>query len=400
MKKILVLTMLYPSSENPHFGVFIKREVDSLSGHYLQKVIVPIPWRPFRESGSLYQSGGQQVNPANEAEVIYKEYFPLPGALFLPIKGLWFFLFLIGSIKKLKKNFDFDIIHAHNVYPEGFCAALLKKRFKKPLVVTSRGNDLHKLPNNLFLRPMIKHVLRDADTVITVSKSLARKARELGADPDKISVMPKGVDVDVFHPMSKTDARNKLGLPMEKSIILSVGWLIPRKNPLSFIKVLKSYSDVQRQNLLFVWVGEGPMREEMEGEIGRNELENYVKLVGRREPDEIATWMNAADIFMLVSFSEGMPNVLYEAMACGVPVIASNVDGASEIIEHGQNGILVSPNDHQGIAASISLLSGDGMLRKHYGNNAKRFIKDGSLYWENNAFWITEKYEGLYLKQL
>ncbi len=267
------------------------------------------------------------------------------------------FLFTVGLIKKLRNEFDFDMIHAHNVYPEGFCASLIKKFFKKPLVITCRGNDLHKLPDNVLLRPMITSALNNADGIITVSRSLSRKAIDLGADPEKISVMPKGVDTRIFKPMPQPDIRKKLNLPVDKTIVLSVGWLISRKNPYSFVNILKSYTDPDRKKFLFVWIGEGPLQSEMENEIYRNNLEEYVKFVGRKNPDEVAIWMNAADIFMLVSFSEGMPNVLYEAMACGTPVIASNVDGAAEILKHMKTGILVAPDDYGQMAEMVKNLT-------------------------------------------
>ncbi len=102
--------------------------------------------------------------------------------------------------------------------------------------------------------------------------------------------------------MPQPDIRKKLNLPVDKTIVLSVGWLISRKNPYSFVNILKSYTDPDRKKFLFVWIGEGPLQSEMENEIYRNNLEEYVKFVGRKNPDEVAIWMNAADIFMLVSF--------------------------------------------------------------------------------------------------
>ncbi len=395
MKKILVITMLYPNSENPHFGIFIKREVESLADYFSQKIIVPRAWVPSQGIRSFFMTGVQS-DPVQKIDVLYKSYFPLPGALFQPVKGLWFFLFTVGLIKKLRNEFDFDMIHAHNVYPEGFCASLIKKFFKKPLVITCRGNDLHKLPDNVLLRPMITSALNNADGIITVSRSLSRKAIDLGADPEKISVMPKGVDTRIFKPMPQPDIRKKLNLPVDKTIVLSVGWLISRKNPYSFVNILKSYTDPDRKKFLFVWIGEGPLQSEMENEIYRNNLEEYVKFVGRKNPDEVAIWMNAADIFMLVSFSEGMPNVLYEAMACGTPVIASNVDGAAEILKHMKTGILVAPDDYGQMAEMVKKLDEDHVFSQTMGKEGLNFLLDKGLKWENNAKWLREKYEKIF----
>jgi glycosyltransferase involved in cell wall biosynthesis len=392
MKKILVITMLYPDSGNPHFGIFIRREVESLADHFSQKIIVPRPWVPSQGIRPFFKTD-RQFDRVRNIEVLYTPYFPLPGALFQPVKGLWFFLFTIGLIKKLRKKFDFDMIHAHNVYPEGFCASLIKKCFKKSLIISCRGNDLHKLPDNVLLRPMIQYALNRADGIITVSKSLSRKAVDLGADPKKISVMPKGVDTHVFKPMSQADTRKTLNLPLDKTIVLSVGWLIPRKNPYSFVNILKSYTPADRNNFLFVWIGEGPLQSEMGNDIRRNHLEDCVLFVGRKNPDEVAAWMNAADIFMLVSFSEGMPNVLYEAMACATPVIASNVDGAAEILQHMKTGILVAPDDYSQMAEMVRRLGDDPLFRDTLGKEGMKFLLGKGLKWENNANWLREKYQ-------
>ncbi len=393
MKNILVISMLYPSPEHPHFGVFIKREVESLTGLYSQKVIVPLPWHPSQGIKALFNSRAQKDNETNDVEVIYKKYFPLPGTFFQPVKGFWFFLFIFSLVRRIQKDFDFEIIHAHNVYPEGYCAYFLKKIFNKPLVISCRGNDLHKLPDSFLLRPMIKKALSEADSIITVSGSLSKKAVALGADPDKVSIMPKGVDTSIFKPMPQEDARRRLGLPMNKTIVLSVGWLISRKNPFSFIEILKQFSESDRHKYLFVWVGEGPLRSDMEKEISSNRFDGYIWLVGREDPDEVAIWMNAADIFMLVSFSEGMPNVLYEAMACGIPVIASDVDGAGEIIENMKTGMLVSPDDYSQMTELVLKMTEDNAVRGAIGQNGLDYLLEKGLNWENNAEWLRNKYQ-------
>ena len=197
--------MLYPSSDNPAFGVFIQREVASLDRYFVQTVIVPKPWRPSEGITSLIEYDAKRASQTTNVEIIYKAYFPLPGTFFLPFKGVWFFLFLIRMVKRMQINFNFDIIHAHNVYPEGFCAILLKKIFNKPVMVTSRGNDLNNYPRYTILQRMIRYVLRNADGVITVSKSLAQRAIALGADPARVSVMRKGVDMEIFKPMRQKE---------------------------------------------------------------------------------------------------------------------------------------------------------------------------------------------------
>lgn len=399
--KILVISQMYPSGTTPHFGIFIQREVESLSGYCEQKVVVPRPWIPWKKVSYLQDESHKAHknihNKSSSIEVLYTTYFPLPGRFFMPIKGLWLFLFNLHKVIRMKKGFDFDIIHAHKAYPEGFCAALFKKVFKKPVVISIRGADINKLPTYAFVRPMVRYALKNADSVIAVSKSLKHRVMALGISEDKVSVMPKGVDMELFKPMDRTEVRKDLDLPREKIIILSVGWLIPRKNPFAFIKAALSIRHEERNKYLFVWVGEGPLKDKMESEIQEKDIESMFLLAGRVDPFEIPLWMNAADIFVLVSFSEGMPNVLYEAMACGSAVIASNVDGAAEIIEDKQNGVLVSPHDYQQINEQIQALAANEALRKKIGQSGRAFMESKKLDWGNNALWLIRKYQQVLL---
>jgi len=389
--KILVISQMFPSSVNPHFGIFIKREVDSLITHCDQNVIVPIPWKPWEKLNKnvLDYKGSKRI------KINYNLYTPLPGQFFLPVKGIWFFAHIFLYVQKLARNFNFDIIHAHNLFPEGVCAVLLKKIFKKPVVISVRGNDVNKLPKNSLLRKQIQYAINSADHIITVSNSLKKRVRRLGGIDEKVSVMAKGVDMELFKPADQFAARNTLDLPKNKIIILSVGWLIPRKNPTAFIETALAIPKENRDKYLFVMVGEGPLKKDIEDRIQKENLNEYFLLPGRVEPSQIPIWMNAADVFTLVSFSEGMPNVIYESMACGKAIIASDVDGAAEILEHGKDGFLVSPHDYSNITKYLLKLTGSKSTRENFGRLARNKMEEKNLNWETNAMWIFDKYSDI-----
>jgi glycosyltransferase involved in cell wall biosynthesis len=392
--KILVISQMYPDETHPHFGVFIQREVESLSPHCEQKVVVPRPWLPwkFSRKGTTGPSREDRGAKTSKIDVTYPLYFPLPGTLFLPIKGFWFFVFMYPVIRRIRKTFDFDVIQAHKVYPEGFCAVLLKRRFKKRVVISVRGADINKLPRNFLLRRMIRFALGRADAILTVSRSLKGRVMALGISGERISVMAKGVDLELFRPREKREARKALKLPEDKVIVLSVGWLIPRKNPFALVKTAVNIPQRDRGKYLFVMIGEGPLRGRLEKAIQKEGVESMFLMAGRVEPSRVPLWMNAADIFVLVSFSEGMPNVLYEAMACGSPVLASNVDGAAEIVEHGRTGLLVSPYDYPGINQHIMTLAANDDLKRRLGQGARAYMEEKQLQWESNATWLMDVY--------
>jgi glycosyltransferase involved in cell wall biosynthesis len=178
---------------------------------------------------------------------------------------------------------------------------------------------------------------------------------ELGIPGDRISVIPTGVDLNKFYPVSKERARSKLGLPKNEKIILSVGYLTENKGFDLLIKALKMLSgEFHKEALQLVIAGEGLARNDLEKLISSLGLGDVVRLVGGIPHQGLYLWYSAADLFCLVSKEEGWPNVLLEAMACGTPVVATPVGGIPEIISSNRIGLLTRRNEKD-IAKAISI---------------------------------------------
>lgn len=375
---------MYPDMANPGFGIFIQREVESLSGYCDVCVVSPRPGWP-----------GRTMNKKNNRiEIFYPKYFPLPGAIFNSIKGFWFFLFSCQTVAHIKKQFDFDIIHAHRVYPEGFAAVLLGKKFKKPVVISARGSDINVLSRNFILRGLIRYVIKRAHKIIAVSKELAEKIIALGGE-DNVQVMPKGVDIGIFFPMDKQKLREQLNLPQDRIIVLYVGNLVAIKNPGAMVEAALLISKEERQRYLFVMVGDGDLKHSIAKRIEKEKLTSCFKLTGRLNPQEIPLWMNAADMLFLPSFNEGMPNVLYEAMACGLPVIASRVGGIPEIIEDGKTGFLIDPEDIVQMKEYFIRYANEKELFNQMSLSEQSYIKNKKLNWNENSQKIEAVYQDL-----
>jgi glycosyltransferase involved in cell wall biosynthesis len=251
-----------------------------------------------------------------------------------------------------KNSVDFDLIHAHFL-ENGFIGAYLKNLYNKPLIVTAHGGDVYDLPfRNYWYNSLARFVLSEADEVITVSKFNAEKLLSLGVSSNKLHVIPNGYDERLFKPIPAIKARKKLGLPLNKKILLSVGNLVDAKGHIYLIGAM-SLLLRKRRDLLLIIVGSGPLKKLLQSMVKKNGLEDHVMLAGGRRHEEIPIWMNASDIFILPSLQEGFPTVIPEAMACGKPVVATKVGGVPEAITSDYLGILVPPKDSESLSWAI-----------------------------------------------
>ncbi len=251
----------------------------------------------------------------------------------------------------------FDVIDAHYFYPDGVAAALLARRLKLPLVITGRGSDLTLIPDYPLARAQIRWAAKEATALVTVCEALKRRLMSLGVSEDRVFVMRNGVDLDLFRPKPRDDLRAKLGL--KNFTLLSVGSLIPRKAHHLVIEALTELSDCT-----LVIVGEGPTRNSLEHLVHRLGLSRRVIFRGEVPHDGLADLYGAADALVLASESEGWANVLLESMACGTPVIASDVGGSCEVVRAPAAGILIASRTPAAIASAVRTLRANPVPRQ------------------------------------
>jgi len=352
---VLVFSSLYPNNVWPHHGVFVKERMTSfarLAGCQV-KVVAPVPYfPPLNVNHRWLFSQVARHEMRNGLEVYHPRYFMTP-KVGMSLYGVTMFLSVLPVIKKISTRFAFDIIDSHFVYPDGFAAVLLGRFFRKPVMVSARGSDINLYRDLWPIRGLLRSTLRRADGVIAVCQALKEAMVNLEIPEEKITVIPNGVDVKKFHPHAKEDARKELGLPHER-IILSVGGLIPRKGFDFLIRALKILSqDRGEKNLHLIIVGEGSSRGELMKLAASLNVAERVHLVGAIPHQELYLWYSAADLFCLASSREGWPNVVLEALACGTPVVATDVWGTPEIIRSDTVGFLTR-RDEGAIAEKIS----------------------------------------------
>lgn len=353
--KILVFTSLYPNNIWPHHGVFIKERMTQVArlDQCEVKVVAPVPYfPPIRINHRWRYSQVERREIIEGVEVYHPRYFMTP-KVGMALYGLMMFFSVLPLVRKIRENFDFDLIDAHYIYPDAFAAILLGSFFKKPVVVSARGSDINQFTHFPVIKRLIRHTLHRADRVIAVCEALRDAMVELGVEKDHISVIPNGVDLKKFHSFPKEEARKKLGLP-NKRIILSVGGLIPRKGFDFLIRAQRILLEERHEkDLYLVIVGEGESRRELERLISELDLEEHVRLVGNIPHEALYLWYSAADLFCLASSREGWPNVVMESLACGTPVVATDIWGVPEIIRSDKVGLLIRRNERE-IAEKIA----------------------------------------------
>lgn len=341
--KILIITNLFPNSKETTRGMYNKQQFMELAKLCELEVVAPIPWHHFSRT--------PVKETIDEIEVYHPRYFMLP-KIGRSLYGFFFFISLVGFVKKIYKYFKFDLIVATWAYPDGFGSFLITKVLKKPIVIKTHGSDINIRTKYFLRRKMISYALRNSNKVITVSNALKGKIVEIGVPEDKIAVIPNGVDTDLFKPMNQQGCREILGLPLTTKIVLFIGNLVHIKG-VDYLMDAFSQVSVKYDSAILIIVGDGNLKGHFIKKAKCLGLEGKIKFISRQPHNKIPLWMNACDVFCLPSLNEGCPNVILETLACGKPVVATKVGGIPEIISSEDYGILVTPGNSIELAQGL-----------------------------------------------
>jgi len=353
MMKLLTFSSLFPNREMPSHGIFVENRLRHLveHGRVEAQVVAPVPWFPFSSARFGRYATYARV-PARETrfglDVRHPRYLVAPriGMNFTPLTMALAARPTVAAIRA--SGFDFDAIDAHYFYPDGVAAALLARWFDRPLVITARGSDVTELPAHAGPRRMIRWAAREASAIVTVCTALKTRLALLGADAGKIDVLRNGVDLRGFTPVDRDAAREALSLPKQGQVVASVGHLIPRKGHELVIEALATLPDA---TLLIAGSGpEGPALARLAERLG---VSARVRFLGQLAHQRLPSVYAASDALVLASSNEGWANVLLEAMACGTPVVATDVGGSREVVDAPEAGVLVRERDTRHIADAL-----------------------------------------------
>ncbi len=377
--KILVLSYLYPSSIYPHYGLFVHNRMKAVSKYHEVRVINPVPW--FPGCGYLERYKNFDKIPLKETidgvEVYHPRFFVIP-KFFKIIDAISYKIAVMPLVQEVHQSFDFDLVDLHWTYPDLPTGAAVKMKYAKKMLVTLRGKEAFHDHDAGLRKMVVKHFLKNADRVISLSLEMAAIAWEKGVARNKTSIIRNGVDTDGFFYIPKERAREKLSLPETSLIILGVGSLIHRKG---FDRVLKALPEIRKvhPNAKFYIVGtqgpEGDYRKKLCQEIENLHLTDMVVFVGAVKNDNLVYWYNAADLFCLSSRGEGSPNVLTEALACGCPSITTDVGSAKEILVSDIMGKVVL-NNSGGVSRGLVDMVGRDYNRNSIAELMKKYNWD------------------------
>jgi glycosyltransferase involved in cell wall biosynthesis len=375
---IVVLSSLFPSNMQPGAGLFIRERMFRVARNLPVTVVAPTPWFPLQNLIRRFKPHFRPGAPVHEEQSGIDVWFPrflsVPG-FFKKFDGLMMALGALPRLRWLKDAGRLDIIDAHFAYPDGYAACLLSRWLQVPFTITLRGTETRHIQDRRFVAPLLQAVSRAAQ-VFSVSESLRQLLICHGASPQKIEVVGNGVDPDRFIPQDRISCRNALDIPTAAHVLVSVGGLVPRKGFHRIIEVLPQIRE-HYPELIFLVVGgasaEGNNRQELEEQVQALGLQDNVRFLGPRRPDELSAILSAADVFVLATSNEGWANVFLEAMACGLPVITTDVGGNKEVVSDDSLGIVVPFGDsnalHQAIEISLQRGWDKQRIRRHAEQN-------------------------------
>ncbi len=312
-------------------------------------VVAPVPWFPSRSSrfGEWGRHARAPLQEVRHGLHVHHPRYPVIPRVGMGMAPWLLYRASLRAVRRLMRDgLRFDVIDAHYLYPDGVAAAWLGRTLGCPVVMTARGSDVTQIALHPGPRRLIGAALRDAAGVITVSAALGEGVVALGADLARVRVLRNGVDLHGFHPPADRDAaRRALGLT--RPALISVGHLIERKGHALTIQAMALLPEWE-----LVIAGEGPDRPALKALIAELGVQDRVRLLGARPHADLAACYGAADLMVLASSREGWANVLLESMACGTAVVASDIPGNPEVVQHRDAGLIV-PRTPAGIAAGV-----------------------------------------------
>jgi glycosyltransferase involved in cell wall biosynthesis len=343
--RIAVVTPLFPSREQPNAGQAIYHTVLGLKRWAEVRVFCPSSRYPKGLGPTRFLHVRKDLSyqpPGVDTE--YFEYPVLP-RISRPFNGYACAGRLLPRVREWKP----DLILAYWLYPEGFASVLAGRRLGVPVIVGSRGSDLRRIGDRATAY-FTRRALREASGVITVSDDLRQHALRMGAPGDRVKTVLNGCDGDVFRPSDRGAARAELGIASEARLVLYVGRLDEGKGLGELLGAAERLRDVQ--DLLVVCLGEGVLAEALRQRAADAGLGGRVRFPGVCSRQGVARWMAACDLVCLPSYSEGCPNVVCEALACGRPVVSTTVGGIPDLVNE-RCGILVPAADTEQLAQAL-----------------------------------------------
>jgi glycosyltransferase involved in cell wall biosynthesis len=345
--KILTLSNLYPRPDRPTFGMFngqLFGQMATTEGVSLRNICLVPEWRLWRWRHIRGWSAPSGSVPGTRYQPVF--YLPIIGRQWSARLYCWWNAALKHEVQKA------DVVYASWLFPDGVAAAHLAESTNVKVWIMVLGSDTYHL-RDANRRAQIQAVDARVAGYVCVCQTVAQRLVDVGIASERIHVVPNGVDPKRFYYVAPSQAHEHLSKTLESPLraaiadgisVLFVGNLVMEKGPDLCLDAFIAAAGTDNKRRL-VFIGQGAMQASLERRVQDAGLSERVHFVGNRPHTEIVHWMALADVLCLSSRTEGMPNVVLEALACGCPVIASDVGACDEMLNDEPAGQVVPPGD-------------------------------------------------------
>ncbi len=390
---LTLLTTSFPRFEGDFAGSFVHKYARELARAGCRvRVIAPhdVEVADAGDADNIERTHFRYLLPARWQALAYGAGM-IPRIRHNPLRLLQLPLFLasffVSALKAAKSTDVFQTFWSLSAV----VALAVKAVTGKPVVVRLTGADIH------FLRlrgvaPLFARLLNTADGIVCQSQQFKQELAEAGVRADRITILTNGIELERFHAHDKSEARRRLGLPQAAPLVLTVGRLSPSKGHAHLLKAAAAIRE-RVADAVFVLVGDGDLRAELESQAAALGLDGAVMFAGSQKQSEIPLWLSAADVFALPSLLDGSPNILLEAMACGLPIVATTVGGIPEMITDGHDGLLIAPGSSEALARKLTDLLEDPVHRKLLSDNAGETVRTQYGTWQAQTARLVQIYK-------
>lgn len=386
--RAVVSALNHPDAVNETWGLFNKRSLSSLDEVGVDlDVVVPRPYAPpvgpyssFRNIPEVDGGGAYRVHHPRFWYLVPKRY----------LYGVSGRSFSNRVTAFAEERFERpDVAHGCHLYPDGLAMMNYADARDIPLTTVSHGtllNTFDEYPESV--QNAVREVLRASDRVFCVSDALKRTALEIEPRANA-EQLPLGATPSNFPTDRRAELRRELDVPADATVVLYCGHFSRAKGVEDLLEVLPTLTD---DSLYFAFIGHGgDLRWDIVSAL--DETRTPGRVLWKRDPVTVRRWFALADAFVLPSYSEGRPTVVYEAMASETPVIASKVGGIPEQVVHGETGLLFDAGDVETLSRLLDSLSVDELRR--LGENGLDRLRERGWTWESHADRLTQVHEDL-----
>jgi glycosyltransferase involved in cell wall biosynthesis len=401
---VVMVTTSYPRFAGDSVGTFMEPIAKSVAarGH---EVHVVAPWHPLITRGA--EEDGVHFHFYKYAPLPSLNVFGYAGALRADVsmRGSAYLVAPLAlaagwyAARSVAKRYGATVMNGHWVIPGGVTAAAAAPSL--PLVVSLHGSDVYVAETLAPARRAARAVFARAGAVTACSADLGQRAIALGAHPDRLEVVPYGVDADRFRPDPRLRAKRRagLGITPKTTLVFSAGRLVRKKG---FEYLVDAIARVPpTTDLVAVIAGAGDLDTELRAQAENARVADKIRFVGNISQDDVAAWLATADIVAIPSVRDdsgnvdGLPNIVLEALASGTPIVTTSAGGIGSVVEHTRTGVIVPERDPSGLAAAIETLARDPALRVRLGEAGRAAVM-ARFGWE----FVAGRFEAAYDRAL